>query len=74
MDNTFGHLLRRHRLAAGFTQESLAERAKLSSQAIGSLERGDRKRPYKYTVDVLADALGLDEVARSELRVAARPS
>ena len=37
---TFAALLRRHREAAGLTQEALAERAGLSTRAIAYLERG----------------------------------
>ena len=36
----FGELLRRHRLAAGIAQETLAERARLSVETISALERG----------------------------------
>ncbi len=35
----FGDLLRRFRLAAGLTQEELAERAQISPRAISDLER-----------------------------------
>jgi DNA-binding XRE family transcriptional regulator len=55
---TFGNLLRRHRDNAGLTQEDLAERTGLTPQAIGLLERGER-RPHKYTVQKLAEALEL---------------
>ena len=41
----FGTLLRQFRLDAGMTQQDLAERAKLSVEAIGTLERGARTRP-----------------------------
>jgi transcriptional regulator with XRE-family HTH domain len=41
----FGALLRRFRLDAGMTQQTLAERAKLSVEAIGALERGARTDP-----------------------------
>ena len=56
---TFGARLRRSRQEAGLSQEELAERAGMSSQAIGALERGDRKRPYPATLRRLTDALGL---------------
>ena len=36
----FGALLRQHRVAAGLTQEALAERAGLSVYGIQKLERG----------------------------------
>jgi transcriptional regulator with XRE-family HTH domain/tetratricopeptide (TPR) repeat protein len=55
----FGALLRRYRLAAGLTQEELAERARMSARAISDLERGLARRPRKETVQLLADALRL---------------
>ena len=55
----FGEHLRRLRVAAGLSQEALAERAGLSVQAVGALETGKRRRPYPNTVSALADALGL---------------
>jgi predicted ATPase/transcriptional regulator with XRE-family HTH domain len=55
----FGALLRQFRLDAGMTQQQLAERSKLSVEAIGALERGARTRPYKETVALLARALEL---------------
>jgi predicted ATPase/transcriptional regulator with XRE-family HTH domain len=67
---TFGELLRHYREAAGLSQEALAERAGLTSNAIGALERGERKRPYPNTVAVLADALGLDKAERVALTAA----
>ncbi len=56
---TFGALLKRQRLAAGLSQEQLAERAGLTAQAISVLERGIRRAPYRDTVRALARALGL---------------
>ena len=38
----FGGQLRRHREAAGLSQEELAERAALTAKAISALERGER--------------------------------
>jgi non-specific serine/threonine protein kinase len=55
----FGMLLRRYRLAAGISQERLAERAGLSEQALSALENGRRQSPYRHTVMLLAQALGL---------------
>src|SRR5215218_1077447 len=63
----FGERLRRLRLAAGLSQEALAERSGLSVQAIGALETGKRRRPYPHTVPALADALGLTESERAAL-------
>ena len=62
----FGERLRRLRVAAGLSQEALAERAGLSTQAIGALETGKRRRPYPHTVAALAEALDLS--GRSEPR------
>ncbi|MCD6032193.1 MAG: transcriptional regulator, family, partial [Thermomicrobiales bacterium] len=56
---SFGDLLRHHRLAAGLTQEELAERAGLSKRGISDLERGARTRPQRETVKLLAEGLGL---------------
>jgi predicted ATPase len=65
---TFGGLLRHHRDSASLTQEDLAARTGLTSQAISLLERGERRRPHKYTVVKLAEALGLigEDLARFE--------
>ena len=65
---TFGDILRVHRDAANLTQEELAERTGLTPQAISLLERGERRRPHKYTVRKLAEALGLagEDLARFE--------
>jgi predicted ATPase/DNA-binding XRE family transcriptional regulator len=70
---TFAERLRRHRLAAGLTQEDLAERAGLSARGVQDLERGARMAPRAETVRMLADALGLDVAARTALFAAARP-
>src|SRR5689334_896316 len=56
---SFGDLLRRYRLAAGLTQEELAERAGLSVRGLSDLERGSRTRPRPHTVRQLAAALAL---------------
>ena len=69
---SFGELLRQYRVAAGLTQETLAERAHLSSVAIGALERGTRQRPYRATIRLLADALSLPANDRLELERAAQ--
>src|ERR1041385_3385164 len=69
---TFGDLLRRYRLAAGLTQEELAERAQVSPRAISDLERGLRKRPWRDTIQLLADALRLAPAECAQLEAAAR--
>src|SRR5260221_1045850 len=53
----FGTRLRSQRLAAGVTQEQLAERAGLSVRGIQDLERGARRVPHAETVRRLASAL-----------------
>jgi predicted ATPase/transcriptional regulator with XRE-family HTH domain len=67
----FGTLLRRHRLAAGLSQEDLAEQARMSADGIGSLERGNRRHPYRETVMLLGRALGLTPAAAAEFEAAA---
>ena len=73
-DAVFGALLRRQRLAAGLTQEALAERAGLSAKAVSDLERDSARMPRLGTVSLLADALGADPRQRGELLAAARPA
>ena len=69
---TFGVLLKRHRTAAGLTQEALAERAGLSPLTISALERGINQAPRKDTVALLAQALHLSPQNRATLEAAAR--
>ncbi len=64
--------MRRHREGAGFSQEELAERAGLSKNAIGALERGERRRPHPDTLRRLADALGLTQADRTGLTATTR--
>jgi predicted ATPase/DNA-binding CsgD family transcriptional regulator/transcriptional regulator with XRE-family HTH domain len=71
-DATFGTLLRRHRLLVGLSQEELAERARVSLNAVGALERGINRQPHPRTVALLADALGLPADQRAELMRASR--
>ena len=68
---SFAQLLKRHRIAAALSQEALAERARVSVDAISALERGARHAPYKATLDLLIGALTLDEDARREIEEAA---
>lgn len=70
----FARRLRSLRETAALTQEELAERAGLTSNAIGALERGERRRPYPHTVRALAAALNLDAAGLADLAAAARPS
>ncbi len=68
----FGELLRRYRMAAGLTQEALAERAGVSVRGISDLERGVRRAPHLTTVSMLADALALSSEDRIVLVAAVR--
>ncbi|MGA9943758.1 MAG: helix-turn-helix domain-containing protein [Candidatus Cybelea sp.] len=67
----FGTLLRRFRLAAGLSQEMLAERAGLSANGIGALERGYRRAPQRETLALIVRALGLGEHHRHDLEASA---
>jgi transcriptional regulator with XRE-family HTH domain len=69
----FGELLRQRRLAAGLTQEALAERAGVSAKAVSDLERDPDRTPRLDTIGLLADALDLGPGERSGLLAAARP-
>ena len=68
----FGDLLRRRRDATGLTQEDLARLTDLTPQAISLLERGERRRPHRYTVQKLAEALGLEGRDLAEFESASR--
>jgi predicted ATPase/transcriptional regulator with XRE-family HTH domain len=70
----FGGLLRRYRLAAGLSQEALAERAQMSTNGIGALERGYRRRPQRETLALLASALSLNDEQRGEFEATAARS
>ena len=69
-DEAFGLLLRRHRVAAGLSQEQLAERSGLTAQGISALERGLRQTPYPDTVRRLAAALGLSDTDHAAFHAA----
>lgn len=69
--SAFGALLRRHRLAAGLSQEELADQARMSVNGISALERGHRRHPYRETVTLLAKALSLAEAEAVEFQAAA---
>lgn len=70
----FGALLRELRLRARLSQEALAERARISVQAVSALERGARRAPQRQTLGLLIDGLGLDPAGRTELEAAAAAS
>jgi predicted ATPase/transcriptional regulator with XRE-family HTH domain len=71
----FGAILRRFRLDANLSQEQLAERARMSVDAISALERGTRRSPQRQTLALLVSALGIDGPARRDFEAAAaRPA
>jgi predicted ATPase/DNA-binding XRE family transcriptional regulator len=70
-DGGFGELLREFRVAAGLSQEALAERARLSPGAISTLERSARRAPQHQTLALLAEALRLEPPDRARLEAAA---
>lgn len=64
--NALGSLLRQHRKAAGLTQQTLAERAGISTDTVSNLERGVLHLPREDTLRLLVAALALapDDEAR----------
>src|SRR5262249_12176314 len=64
---SFSALIRESRLAAGLTQEELAERAGISARSVSDLERGLYQAPHRDTVARLAAALGLSAEAAAQL-------
>jgi transcriptional regulator with XRE-family HTH domain len=69
--NGFGDLVRGRRMAAGLTQEELAERSGLGVRTISDIERGRIGRPHRRSVDLLCDALGLARPGRKRAGSAA---
>jgi tetratricopeptide (TPR) repeat protein/transcriptional regulator with XRE-family HTH domain len=68
----FGTLLRHYRVAAGLTQEELAERARLSRRSITAMERGTAHTPRRDTLELLAEALALEAHERAVFLEAGR--
>ncbi|MFI5931010.1 ATP-binding protein [Actinoplanes sp. NPDC051494] len=60
-------LLRRNRLAAGLTQEELADLAGVAVRTVRNLELGRVARPRRRTLEQIADRLGLTEADRHRL-------
>jgi predicted ATPase/transcriptional regulator with XRE-family HTH domain len=67
----FGEVLREFRLAAGLSQEALAERATISANGISALERGVNQAPQQETLALLMGALELGPEQQQELEDAA---
>jgi predicted ATPase/DNA-binding XRE family transcriptional regulator len=70
--SSLASLLKRHRTAAGLTQEELADRAEISARTVSDVERGLRTRIYRDTAVRLTEALRLDRSERGEFEAAAR--
>ncbi|MFN2461181.1 MAG: helix-turn-helix domain-containing protein [Candidatus Velthaea sp.] len=68
---TFGDILRELRVAAGLSQEALAERARVSPGAISTLERSARRAPHRQTLALIGEALHLGAPDRERLEIAA---
>jgi tetratricopeptide (TPR) repeat protein/transcriptional regulator with XRE-family HTH domain len=66
-ESSLGSLLRRFRLAAGLTQEELAALSSLSVRTISYLETGRSAKPYRRSIQLLADALSLPPAERTLL-------
>jgi FMN phosphatase YigB (HAD superfamily)/DNA-binding XRE family transcriptional regulator len=54
-----GRRLQAARLAAGFTQQSLCQKANLSYSTLAKIERGAIKSPSIFTIESIAGALGV---------------
>jgi predicted ATPase/DNA-binding XRE family transcriptional regulator len=67
-------VVRSYRLRAGLSQEQLAERAGISVNAIGAIEQGVRRAPYRHTIAQLARALNLPDAEAAILGEAAERS
>ncbi|HXL92570.1 MAG TPA: helix-turn-helix domain-containing protein [Streptosporangiaceae bacterium] len=69
--HAFGTMLRSLRLAAGLTQQVLAEKAGISVDAVAALESGRRSKPRADTIRRLLDALDPPDTDRVLLARAA---
>jgi transcriptional regulator with XRE-family HTH domain/predicted ATPase len=58
-DLTLGDLIQRYRLVRGWSQETLAQRAEVSPQAVSDIETGVTRMPRPSTLARLSAALGL---------------
>ncbi|HYL27011.1 MAG TPA: tetratricopeptide repeat protein [Candidatus Nitrosotalea sp.] len=72
MTESLADLLRLFRSTAHLSQETLAERAGLSTRTVSDIETGVARTPRLITVMLLAEALGLAASERTRLQEAAR--
>src|SRR6266571_8636802 len=72
LEDQLGDSLKRLRLAAGMTQEELAERAGISARTVSDVERGLRTLVHHDTARRLTSALGLGDEQRLGFQVLAR--
>ena len=61
LEDQLGDSLKKLRLAAGMTQEELAERAGISARTVSDVERGLRTAVHRDTGRRLATALGIED-------------
>lgn len=65
--NDFCTTLRERRKSVGLSQRKLAEIADISFETIRFIERGKTKKPRKYTMNAINNAI--EETGREKLRV-----
>src|SRR5437763_4829204 len=73
VDSRFGELLRHYRLAAGLTQEALAEQAGLSVHGSQKLARGG-SQPHRETLRRLISVLALAPDDEAVFRSSGQPA
>lgn len=75
-EETLGRRLQAARLAAGFTQQTLCQKAGLSYSTLTKIERGAIKSPSVFTIQNITNALGmsLDDLMGSGAKSAKRKS
>ncbi|WUH88777.1 helix-turn-helix domain-containing protein [Streptomyces sp. NBC_00433] len=63
----FAEMLMRARLRSGITQQQLADLSTVSSRAIRNLEKGHVSHPRRETVQLLAEALRIEDATLQRL-------
>jgi predicted ATPase len=69
---SFADLLKRLRVAAGLTQQEIADRSGISVRSVSDLERAINERPRRDTAEMLAAGLGLTGAERARFLKVAR--